>query len=128
MRDLLEIALPLNCSKQKAFLKRYLEHQDQEPPEPIERFWQALRQTEEFKDDINTLQFTLQAGTLTQNHLPLVQELHNLRREGKLQTPRDWARLDAEAWSKLVRKQQADGQRCLPHPSNRSPHRAGKPA
>jgi hypothetical protein len=108
--DLLETALPQNRGKQETFLKRYREHQDQEPPEPIEHFWQALRQTEEFKDDIDTLQFTLQAGTLTQNHLPLVQELYNLRREGKLQTPRDWAKLDVEVWTKLIRKQRADGQ------------------
>lgn len=108
--DLLETALPKNRDKQTAFLQRYLEYQDQEQPESIEHFWQALRQTDEFKDDIDTLQFTLQVGTLTQNHLPLVQELHQLRREGKLQTPRDWAKLDANAWIDLIEKQQSDGQ------------------
>lgn len=108
--ELLEMALPQRRGKQEAFLKCYLEHQDQEEPVPIEHFWQSLRQDEEFKNDIDTLQFTLQASTLTQNHLPLVKELQNLRREGKLQTPRDWAGLDEEAWARLILKQQTDGQ------------------
>jgi hypothetical protein len=72
--DLLETALPQNRGKQESFLKRYREYQDKEPPEPIEHFWQALRQSDEFKDHIDALQFILQAGALTQNHLPLVQE------------------------------------------------------
>ena len=65
---------------------------------PIEDFWEGLRAEPEFTDKVDDLQFTLQAGALTGNHLPLVQKLQSLKEEGEIGVVRDLARYDAAGW------------------------------
>ena len=92
--------------KQQKFLNLFARHNG-----PVEDFWSSLRQNPEFNADglIEDLQFTLQLGTLTQNHLPLVEELQQMRRQGDLNSMRDLVKLDTNAWTQLINKRIAGG-------------------
>ena len=73
MNSLSELLATAKVSEgiQRTFLKAYQQHQG-----PIEDFWAKLRADPSFGDTkIDALQFTLQLGVLTQNHLPLVKSL-----------------------------------------------------
>jgi len=65
-------------------------------------FWKALRDNAAFKDDVDNLQFTLQAGSLTWNHLPLVQHLQGMKEEGSIRSIKDLASLDSNDWLKII--------------------------
>ncbi len=69
-----------------------------------EDFWKQLRTHPEFQQPgiIEKLQLTLQLGLLTQNHLPLIQELQKME---NLTSPRDLVKLDRDAWMSLINKQ-----------------------
>src|SRR5262249_14355459 len=63
---------------QEEFMTAYVQHQG-----PVEEFWKALANRSAFHDGIvEKLQFTLQMGALTRQHIPLVQQLHRLREDG----------------------------------------------
>jgi hypothetical protein len=96
--DLLNTVLPRR-EKQKTFLSRYVRHEG-----PIEDFWKDLRENSELAEDVDKLQFVLQLGILTQNHLPLVRELQKT-----CKSARDLVKLDADAWKELIQKR-VDGQ------------------
>src|SRR5688500_3565667 len=74
MSQLLSTTLP-DPRLQGQFLTQYMNHQG-----CIEEFWSCLSDSSEFKDHVEDLQFTLQLGTLTGNHLPLIQELQRMRK------------------------------------------------
>ncbi len=82
-------------SQQAAFLTAYANHGDQ----PIEDFWQNLRAQPQFAQHVDSLQLALQLGVLTQNHLPLIQEL---RKTFKVKSPRDLVKFEAATWTNLV--------------------------
>ena len=94
--NLLNISLK-SKDKQAEFLNSYFRHQG-----TAEEFWEKLRARPEFKNDVSELQFTLQLGVLTQNHLPLVKELKQRREAGQLASLRDMARFDMEAWKEII--------------------------
>ncbi len=83
--------------QQAAFLTAYANHGDQ----PVEEFWKNLRAQPAFATKVDALQFVLQLGVLTQNHVPLIQELQNTL---KVASMRDLVKLDAAAWTALVNK------------------------
>ena len=85
---------------QRSFLLAYTQHTG-----TIEDFWQKLKQDPNFQQPglIEDLQFTLQLGTLTQNHLPLVQEMKRRKGDGEIQQLRDLASLDTDAWLQLIK-------------------------
>lgn len=91
--DLLSIT-GLPEEDQRDFLHKYLEHRG-----PIEDFWQDLREDEKFSDTVEDLQFTLQLGTLTQNHVPLIKALHQNHNPSSL---RDLVNLDQGDWEELI--------------------------
>lgn len=92
--DLLSIT-DLPEEKRKAFLHKYLEHTGS-----IEDFWQDLREDVDFGDKpVENLQFTLQLGTLTQNHVPLVKALQQIHKPHSL---RDFVNLDQGDWEELI--------------------------
>lgn len=64
--------------QQAVFVERYIANSG-----PIEEFWQGLRAVPELADQVDALQFGLQAGALNGNHLPLVRELQRMREEGE---------------------------------------------
>ncbi|MBD1822981.1 peptidoglycan-binding protein [Cyanobacteria bacterium FACHB-DQ100] len=96
----------LSRELQTIFLITYLQHEGSD-----ETFWEALQQRQEFQQPglIADLQFTLQLGLLTQNHLPLVQELQQLRQQGFLQSPKDLVKLNVENWQELITRQTNTG-------------------
>ena len=62
-----------------AFLSAYVNHSG-----AIEDFWKDLRNRPEFRDQVGNLQFALQLGVLSGNHLPLVQELQRRKQAGEI--------------------------------------------
>ena len=91
--------LPLSRNQKKAFLKLYLR-----PSEPAENIWESLRRIPEFHQAelVDELEVTVQMGNLTQNHLPLVRTLQRMRKDGKLSSFRELARLTIEDWISLI--------------------------
>lgn len=91
----------LSSNLQKKFVQLYVWHQG-----PKEEFWKKLREDEDFKEGslVDDLQLTLQLGTLTQNHLPMVRALQKQGPDGKLKSLRDLADLDEEGWTELIKK------------------------
>jgi len=97
-------------NKQKTFLNIYVEHKG-----PIDEFWQTVRKKKIFKNEreLEDLQFTLQVGAVTHNHIRLVNQLQVARRTGKLiinrrtlevKSLQDLAKLDRDDWLKLIDK------------------------
>jgi hypothetical protein len=80
--------------RHEEFLSAYVNHTG-----PIEKFWEDLRAKPEFADRVDDLQFTLQLGALTRNHLPLVQEL---QRDPEISTLRDLVRYDEAGWEGVL--------------------------
>jgi hypothetical protein len=96
--DLLSSSLSAK-EEQKTFVELYLAHQG-----PVKDFWKTLGERPEFKERIDELQFTFQVSSLTQNYLPFIRELQQMRQTGSLKSPRDLAKLDAQAWLQLASK------------------------
>ena len=96
---LLEVA-GLNPEKRVAFLARYVAHTGS-----VEEFWSRLREDSEFNQNgaVEQLQFTLQLGILTNNHLPLVGAL---KAKPEVNNLRDLARFDVADWLELINNQQ----------------------
>jgi protein-tyrosine-phosphatase len=66
-------------------------------------FWTNLKTQTGFQNGVaETVQFTLQASTLTQNHLPLVRVLQQERQRGTVLTLSALARLDEAGWLRLL--------------------------
>jgi hypothetical protein len=87
------------------FLKLYIQNVD-----PIEVFWDKLRQHPDFQNGVvDDLQITLWLAAVTRDHLPMVHELQEQRRNTANWSPRDLARLDENDWRALIDKQ-VDGQ------------------
>ena len=87
---------------QKKFVELYLNNS-----KPIDQFWKQLSEKPQFKDYVNNLQTTIQVGIITDNHLPLVNELHRILkvREDGITSVKDLAKLDIDYWRRLIRKQ-----------------------
>lgn len=99
LSELLELA-NLSTEQQRAFLDSYLKHEG-----PIQEFWQGMRGDERFGEDtVNELQFTLQLGILTQNHLPLIKILKQ-QQAGKEEPLRDLAKMTQDDWIALIEKE-----------------------
>src|SRR5574341_2064769 len=101
--DLLSTVSPSE-EKQTAFMNLYKQRQG-----TIQDFLKTLSENPEFRDEVDNLQFTLQAGALTRNHLPLVRELQRLRSSGGLSSLRDLVKLDADAWIEQFINKPVDG-------------------
>jgi hypothetical protein len=65
-------------------------------------FWRSLRANPDFQQAglVDKLQSTLQLGLLTQNHVPMIQQLQQIN----LKTPSDLLSLDVPAWISLINK------------------------
>jgi Tc toxin complex TcA C-terminal TcB-binding domain/Neuraminidase-like domain/Salmonella virulence plasmid 28.1kDa A protein len=96
--ELLTLATP-SAETQAALLNAYVEHQG-----PIQDFWKSLGQDPQFQDPVLVarLQLTLQLGALTANQVPVVKALLDLHDPQPIASPRDLARFDSVAWSKLI--------------------------
>ena len=80
LAQLLGTVLPEGDPQAKSeFLKIYVNHSG-----PIEEFWKGLEDNPRFKDKVENLQFTLQLGALTKNHLPLVKEIHEMQHQNRI--------------------------------------------
>jgi hypothetical protein len=100
---LLSTALP-EADRQEAFLRRYVAHTGS-----TEVFWDGLRDSSEFGNEVDELEFTFQAGALTGNHLPLVQELQKMRRGREITNARDLVRLDETGWREILSRPHGEG-------------------
>ncbi len=94
--DLLATALP-DSKQQIEILTRYVNN-----TETIEEFWGGLRQDPVYAASVDELQFTLQLGALTANHLPLVTALKRMRAKQEFQNVRDLVRWEVEDWKTIV--------------------------
>ena len=98
LRDLLKMS-SLSQAEQEKFLKLSIENEKR-----IEDFWKALRENPDFKRDdlVDNLQFTLRLGVLTHNNIPLAKALKGLDTGGAPPSLRNFAKLDVDAWKKLI--------------------------
>ena len=94
--DLLATALP-DSKQQIEILTRYVNNTG-----TIEEFWGGLRKDPVHAASVDELQFTLQLGALTANHLPLVTALKRMRAKQEFQNVRDLVRFEVEDWKKLL--------------------------
>lgn len=94
--DLLATTLD-DLERREAFLTAYVNHKG-----PIEEFWHGLQDSPELKDHIEDIQFTLQLGALTSNHLPLVHELKRRQKAGEIAGLSDLTRFDENDWQALI--------------------------
>jgi len=86
-------------AQQQEFVQRYLQREG-----TTEQFWAALREDKKLGKQVDDLQFALQLGTLTQNHVALVQVVQAMKKAGTVATMRDLARLDAADWQDVLQK------------------------
>ncbi len=92
----------VSTQTQKRFLAQYLERTG-----PLGKLWDSLRQGPNFKErEVEDLRLTLQLGMLTQNNLPLLQEIKELRDRGRITGLRDLGSVD---WPDLLRRAAGDG-------------------
>ncbi len=101
---LLGATLP-SAEKQQAFLTSYLRREGS-----TEDFWKTLRESAEFRDDVDNLQLTLQVGALTWGHVPLVREIERMKRAGSIRALRDLAEFDSTDWLKILDRRSDEGQ------------------
>lgn len=103
--DLLRTVLP-DLEKQLAIASLFISHHGS-----TEAFWKAFRETPDFnKEDIRQIQTTLQLGTLTGNHLPLVRELQRMgEKDPELIQLRGFAKLELTDWVKIIFRPQENG-------------------
>jgi len=86
-----------NTAQQMEIVTRYVNHTG-----TIEEFWDGLRADPVYSASVDDLQFSLQLGSLTANHLPLVSALRQMRTKKGFQSVRDLVRLGVEDWKSLV--------------------------
>lgn len=86
-------SVQITPQQQREFLNLYVSHKGS-----IEEFWQGLEETE-LQPSVQELQYTLQLGVLTGNHLPLVQHVKQL---DSISTLRDLAGLELDEWKGMV--------------------------
>src|SRR2546423_7596111 len=86
-----------NLAQQTEIVTRYVNHTG-----AIEEFWDGLRKDPVYAAKVDDLQFTLQLGALTANHLPLVKVLQQMRTKKEFQNLRDFVRLEAEDWKGML--------------------------
>jgi Tc toxin complex TcA C-terminal TcB-binding domain/ABC toxin N-terminal region/Neuraminidase-like domain/Salmonella virulence plasmid 28.1kDa A protein/Putative peptidoglycan binding domain len=83
-----------SAEQRRVFLQRYGTHDGK-----ISEFWQALRKDQTFGEDVvNDLQFSIQLGTLTANHAPLVAAL----RARGLTRSSETAALTRDGWREIL--------------------------
>lgn len=87
---------------QEKFLSLYFAHAG-----TAQEFWKELSEHPDFKDEknIGEIQFTLQVGALTKNHLPLVRMLQEMHASGEIGGFRDLAAFTVDDWASLLEKQ-----------------------
>jgi Tc toxin complex TcA C-terminal TcB-binding domain/Neuraminidase-like domain len=86
-----------DVEQREAFLTAYVNHTG-----PIEEFWHGLQTSPTLKDHIEDIQFTLQLGALTGNHLPLVHELKRRQKAGEIAELSDLTRFDEHDWQAII--------------------------
>jgi hypothetical protein len=89
---------------QSEFLRLYTSHSG-----TIETFWKELQKNPKFKGKADDLHFALFLGALTNNHLPLVQEIQRLKQEGyafnkdrKISSLQDLTLLNEKCWEEII--------------------------
>ncbi len=103
--DLLNTVLPTQ-EKQQVVAEVFISHHGL-----TDDFWKELHQRPELTDEINQIQTTLQLGTLTGNHLPLVRELQEMAvKDSELNELRGFAKLQLEDWIAILGEPQENGQ------------------
>jgi peptidoglycan hydrolase-like protein with peptidoglycan-binding domain len=91
---LLATAGTASPAQQREFIDRYARHRG-----PVRALWRALREDPAFGDDaVDDLQLSVQLGTLTANHAPMVAAL----RASGVRRASEAATLDAEQWRGLA--------------------------
>ena len=90
-------------SKAEQLLLLYGNHQGS-----VQAFWQGLRNNPDFKDSVDDVQFSLQAGLVGGNFLPMVTALQERRKAGEIHDWKDLARWSPIQWKSVVTSAPAD--------------------
>lgn len=88
--------------RQREFVTLYLQKTG-----TIEQFWDGLRTNNDFGNNVvNDLQFAIQAGALTGNHIPLVRKLQQMRSANppQITSLRDLAKKTPLDWENIIRQ------------------------
>ena len=88
--------------RQREFVTLYLAHTG-----TIEQFWDSLRTNNHFGVNVvNDLQFAIQAGALTGNHIPLVRKLQQMRaaHPPQITALSDLAKKTQSDWENIIRQ------------------------
>jgi Tc toxin complex TcA C-terminal TcB-binding domain/Neuraminidase-like domain/Salmonella virulence plasmid 28.1kDa A protein len=93
-----------DANQQTEFLTAYVNHTGE-----IEEFWQGLRANPTFSTRVDALQFTLQLGAFTNNHLPLVQEIQRMQQQQQISSLQDLAQFDASDWLRIINQPSGNG-------------------
>ncbi|HYU31282.1 MAG TPA: peptidoglycan-binding protein, partial [Thermoanaerobaculia bacterium] len=96
LSDLLRLTLE-DDGLREDFLAAYAGHSGS-----IEDFWHDLERLPDFERVAQDLKLSVQLGALTGNHLPLVDMLQRMQREGTFREISDLARFDEEGWLDLL--------------------------
>lgn len=84
----------MNQEQQRKFVDLYVRHKG-----TIQNFWENLKKDPDLKSSVKDLQYTLQLGVLTGNHLPLVE---NIKQMESISCLRDLATLELGGWNGLI--------------------------
>jgi hypothetical protein len=97
LSSLLALSVP-DQDRQRAFLKAYYAHEG-----PIQKFWEVTATSDlgMEKPQIQDLQFNLQLGALTQQHVPLISAL---RKDARFRSPEDLTLLEKEDWLRVIKR------------------------
>ena len=105
---------PAAAERQPEFLRLLTEHTG-----PLNTVWQQLTDAKILsKQTVRQLQQTFELGALTRNHVPLVAQLTEQIRTGKLAGPRDLAKLSQQDWIQTLKSPAPAGGGPIGAPAN----------
>jgi Tc toxin complex TcA C-terminal TcB-binding domain/Neuraminidase-like domain/Putative peptidoglycan binding domain/Salmonella virulence plasmid 28.1kDa A protein len=94
----------IDADKQKTFVERWTAS-----GRPTRGFWRQLEKEPGFsREDVADIRFATEVGRITRGHMPLLEEITEMRGRNQIRGARDLARLSADDWKKLLRSQREE--------------------
>jgi hypothetical protein len=104
INQLLELT-PAAAKEKLKFIAAFNDHTGS-----INDFWKKLVTDKIFKPEVvKEVKLNFQLGTLTRNHIPLVEVLNQQFKNKELSSKRELAKLDSKGWIKIFKMKGADG-------------------
>lgn len=103
--ELLTLVPEVDPKQRTAFLSAFASHTG-----PLGTFWKEIEDSQVLAPEVaKRVRQTFQVGALARNHVPLVNAMVKMLDSGEVTGPRDFAKLDATGWKKLLTTPRADG-------------------